>query len=210
MPEMKCDPRNPEAWISRYSYRIQLSEIKSALDLCKGTVNRLVGRGCCCPTDTTAWSNVLQPHKMPAGVSNSLSQNGGCCILNRHPHLAESLLPKRESFGQDARLAEKHPIRFHVYGFSGIVSVSRTSPESGTLGFVLCNSLVESTVMPVGLTGLNGSTVLLARVERWFFTSDLLMMVIEAPVVLLLTWKVLVRSEAGTAEGEEEVDKLLP
>lgn len=124
---------------------------------------------------------------MPAGVSDSLSQIGGCRISNRHLHFAESLLPERESFEQYAPLAEKHPIRLHAHSFSGIVAVSRASPESGTLGFALCSSLPESPVVSVWLIGLNGSTVVLARVERWFFTSDLLMMLIEAPVVLLLT-----------------------
>lgn len=114
MPGMKCDPGNLKAWISRYSYRIQLSDIKPALDLCKGTANRLFDRRCCCSADTAAGAGILQPHEMPSSVSDSLIQNGGCHIFNRHPRFAESLLPERESVGQDTPLAEKHRIRFHA------------------------------------------------------------------------------------------------
>jgi hypothetical protein len=84
------------------------------------------------------------------------------------------------------------PIRVSM-GVAGIVEddarsdadVLRCSPES---------SAPELLTFGV-LAGLNGSKVLL-RVERWFFTSDFLMRLIITPVVLLLTWKVLVRSKA--------------
>ena len=114
MPGMKCDPGNLEARISRYSYRIQLSGIKPALDSCKGIANRLIGGGCRCSANTAAGTGILQPHEMPAGASDPHIQNGGCDIFNRHPRFAESLLPEREPFGQHAPLAEKHPIRVHA------------------------------------------------------------------------------------------------
>jgi hypothetical protein len=41
-------------------------------------------------------------------------------------------------------------------------------------------------------------------VDKWLFTSDLLMRLIEAPVVRLRTWKVLVWSRTRRAEGEKK------
>lgn len=203
MPGMKCDPGNLEAWIFRHFYRIYFSSVKPSLNSCQGANSRFTNSGYCRPANTGAGAGILQPHEMPASVSDSLIQNGGCHIFNRHPRFAESLLPERESFGQYAPLAEKHRVGFHACGFL-TVAVSNGLPEPGTFGFVLCSSLPKSSAVRGWLAGLNGSTILLARVERWFFTSDFLMMLMEAPVVLLLTWKVLVRSEAWTAEGEEE------
>lgn len=82
---------------------------------------------------------------------------------------------------------------------TGVVGIGRGDTKADSIRGP--NVLLLSPVRPVfkpsavgGLAGLDERKVLL-RVERWFFTSDFLMRLIIAPV-LLLTWKVLVRSEA--------------
>jgi len=92
MPGMEGNPRNLEAWIFRYFYRIQFSGIKSSLNSFQGTSNRLFDSGCCRPADPGAGANTHQRHEMPTGISNPLIQDGGCRIFDGHPRLTKLLL----------------------------------------------------------------------------------------------------------------------
>jgi hypothetical protein len=94
--------------------------------------------------------------------------------------------------------------------FTGIPIVPPTwalgtaSGEIGWLGLMLISSFasVASAVAVSGFFNPNGNTDVAVCVDELLFTSDFLMRLIEAPVVRLRTWKVLVWSKTRRAEGE--------
>jgi hypothetical protein len=89
----------------------------------------------------------------------------------------------------------------------GFVSIDDSAGVSGAA----CTKeglFSETPGAPGWIVDLKECSPFCRRAERWFFTSDFLMRLMEAPV-RLLAWKVLVWSEAAAAEGEESIESTI-
>jgi hypothetical protein len=93
-------------------------------------------------TDAETGIGFHQPHEVPTCTSHFRIECGGCCIFDRHPGLAELLLYKAQSTGQQAFLTQKDRMSFHASRFSATANLTEIS-----LGVVM-DGRAEGSLLP--------------------------------------------------------------